>query len=61
MSSRNTYHLICVSLTLDLGYLFTASPAKLIVLLVLEANGTVVLISSVWSLVDEVKRLVQDA
>ena len=26
--SRNTYHLTCVSLTLDMGYLFTAAPAK---------------------------------
>ena len=26
MPSRNTYHLTWVSLTLDLGYLFTAAP-----------------------------------
>ena len=29
MPSRNTYHLTWVSLTLDVGYLFTAAPAKL--------------------------------
>ena len=28
MPSRNTYHLTWVSLTLDVGYLFTAVPAK---------------------------------
>ena len=28
MASRNTYHLTWVSLTLDVGYLFTAAPAK---------------------------------
>ena len=28
MPSCNTYHLTCVSLTLDVGYLFTAAPAK---------------------------------
>ena len=28
MPSHNTYHLTWVSLTLDMGYLFTASPAK---------------------------------
>ena len=28
-ASRNTYHLTCVSLTLDKGYLFTAAQAKL--------------------------------
>ena len=28
MPSRNTYHLTWVSLTLDVGYLFTAAPAK---------------------------------
>ena len=28
MPSHNTYHLTWVSLTLDLGYLFTAAPAK---------------------------------
>ena len=28
MPSHNTYHLTCVSLTLDVGYLFTAVPAK---------------------------------
>ena len=28
MPSCNTYHLTWVSLTLDMGYLFTASPAK---------------------------------
>ena len=28
MPSRNTYHLTWVSLTLDMGYLFTAAPAK---------------------------------
>ena len=28
MSSRNTYHLTCVSLALDMGYLFMAAPAK---------------------------------
>ena len=28
MLSRNTYHLSWVSLTLDVGYLFTAAPAK---------------------------------
>ena len=28
MPSHNTYHLIWVSLTLDVGYLFTAAPAK---------------------------------
>ena len=27
-ASRNTYHLTWVSLTLDVGYLFTAAPAK---------------------------------
>ena len=26
--SRNTYHLPCASLTLDMGFLFTAAPAK---------------------------------
>ena len=29
MPSHNTYHLTWVSLTLDVGYLFTAAPAKL--------------------------------
>ena len=29
MPSRNTYHLTWVFLTLDVGYLFTAAPAKL--------------------------------
>ena len=28
MPSHNTYHLTWVSLTLDVGYLFTATPAK---------------------------------
>ena len=28
MPSRNAYHLTWVSLTLDVGYLFTAAPAK---------------------------------
>ena len=28
MPSLNTYRLTCVSLTLDVGYLFTAAPAK---------------------------------
>ena len=28
MPSHNTYHLTWVSLTLDVGYLFTAAPAK---------------------------------
>ena len=28
MPSCNTYRLTCVSLTLDMGYLFTAAPAK---------------------------------
>ena len=28
MSFHNAYHLTCVSLTLDVGYLFTAAPAK---------------------------------
>ena len=28
MPSRNTYHLTWVSLTLDVGYVFTAAPAK---------------------------------
>ena len=28
MPSRNTYHLTWVSLTLDVGYLFMAAPAK---------------------------------
>ena len=28
MSSRNTYRLTWVSLTLDVGYLFTAAPAE---------------------------------
>ena len=28
MPSCNTYHLTCVSLTLGVGYLFTAAPAK---------------------------------
>ena len=28
MPSRNTYHLSWVSLTLDVGYLFTAAPGK---------------------------------
>ena len=28
MPSCNTYHLTCVSLTLDVGYLFMAAPAK---------------------------------
>ena len=30
MPSRNTYHLTWVSLTLDMGYLFMAAPAKLL-------------------------------
>ena len=29
-ASRNTYHLTWVSLTLNMGYLFTAAPAKLL-------------------------------
>ena len=36
MSSRNTYHLTWVSLTLDVGYLFTAAPAVQLLLLTLE-------------------------
>ena len=30
MPSHNTYHLTWVSLTLNMGYLFTAAPAKLL-------------------------------
>ena len=39
MPSRNTYHLTWVSLTLDLGYLFTAAPAKVQVLLLTLGEG----------------------
>ena len=39
MPSRNTYHLTWVSLTLDLGYLFTAAPAKVQVLLLTLDEG----------------------
>ena len=36
MPSCNTYHLTRVSLTLDMGYLFTAAPAKRSLLLTLD-------------------------
>ena len=36
MPSRNTYRLAWVSLTLDVGYLFTAAPAKQPLLLTLD-------------------------
>ena len=39
MPSHNTYHLTWVSLTLDLGYLFTAAPAKVQVLLLTLDEG----------------------
>ena len=39
MPSRNTYHLTWVSLTLDVGYLFTAAPAKAHLLLLTLDEG----------------------
>ena len=39
MPSRNSYHLTWVSLTSDVGYLFTAAPAKMQLLLLTLDEG----------------------